>query len=125
LRHPRLLIAALGSAVLVIVAVPAAAMTDAARSTALVGRWERVTTCQELVTALERAGLRATAPAMLAGNGLVTGTPKQLARKAEICKGAVPRRHSHFFTAAGQFGSIDYNGKQVDDGTYRLLGRVP
>ena len=71
--------------------------------------------------ALAKAGLRTTAPAMLAGNGLVTGTPKQLARKTNICKGAVPRRHSHFFTAMGQFGSIDYNGKQVDDGTYRLL----
>ena len=121
MRRSLLLIAALGAVFAGVVTVPAAATSSAARANALVGRWERVTTCQELVSALTKAGLRTTAPAMLAGNGLVTGTPRQLARKANICKDAVPRRHSHFFTAMGQFGSIDYNGKQVDDGTYRLL----
>jgi hypothetical protein len=121
MRRSLLLIAALGALFAGMVTVPAAATSSAPRTSALVGRWERVTTCQELVTALAKAGLRTTAPAMLAGNGLVTGTPKQLARKANICKAAVPRRHSHFFTAMGQFGSIVYNGKQVDDGTYRLL----
>jgi hypothetical protein len=112
----KLLIAALAFALGTTVALPAAA-----KSPALVGRWERVTTCQELVTALRKAGLGATAPAMVAGNGLVPGTPQQLARKANICKGAVPRRHSHFFTAAGQFGSLDWKTEQVDDGSYRLL----
>ena len=120
MRRSPLLIAVLGVAFAGIVTASGAA-TSASRSSALVGRWERVTTCQELVSALAKAGLRTTAPAMLAGNGLVTGTPKQLARKVNICKGAVPRRHSHFFTSAGMFGSIDYNDKQVDDGTYRLL----
>ena len=70
--------AALGGALLAILALPAGAATDAARGTPLVGRWERVTTCQDLVSALTRAGLRKTAPAMLAGNGFVPGTPKQL-----------------------------------------------
>jgi hypothetical protein len=121
MRPSRFLTAALAGALLATLALPVGAATDAARSTPLVGRWQRVTTCQELVSALAKAGLRKTAPAMLAGNGLVTGTPKQLAAKADICKGAVPRRHSHFFTAAGQFGSLDYNGKQVDDGMYRVL----
>ena len=121
MKPSRFLIAALGGALLAILALPAGAATDATRATAIVGRWERVTTCQELVSALTKAGLRKTAPAMLAGNGLVPGTPKQLAAKPDICKGAVPRRHSHFFTGAGQFGSVDYNGQQVDDGTYRLL----
>jgi len=121
MRPWRLLIPALGGALLVIFTLPAGAATDAARSSRLVGRWERVTTCQELVNALTKAGLRKTAPAILAGNGFVPGTPKQLAAKAAICKGAVPRRHSHFFTAAGQFGSVDYNGQQVDDGSYRIL----
>jgi hypothetical protein len=120
-RPSRFLIPALGAALLAILALPAGATTDAARSSPLVGRWERVTTCKELVSALTTAGLRKTAPAMLAGNGFVPGTPKQLAAKTNICKGAVPRRHSHFFTAAGQFGSVDYNGQQVDDGSYRLL----
>ena len=122
MKPSRFLIAALGGALLAILALPAGAATDAARRSALVGRWERVTTCQELVSALTKAGLRKTAPAMLAGNGFVPGTPKQLAAKADICKGAVPRRHSHFFTGpAAQFGSVDYNGQQVDDGSYRLI----
>ena len=121
MKPSRFLIAALGGALLAILALPAGAATDATRATAIVGRWERVTTCQELVSALTKAGLRKTAPAIIAGNGFVPGTPLQLAAKADICKGAVPRRHSHFFTSAGQFGSVDYNGQQVDDGTYRLL----
>jgi hypothetical protein len=123
MKPSHFLFAALGAALLVILALPAGAATDAAaRSTPLVGRWQRVTTCQELVNALAKAGLRKTAPAMVAGNGFVPGTPKQLAAKADICKGAVPRRHSHFFTGpAAQFGSVDYNGQQVDDGSYRLI----
>jgi hypothetical protein len=121
MRPSRFLVAAFGGALLAMLALPAGAATEAARSSPLVGRWERVTTCQELVSALTKAGLRQTAPAILAGNGFVPGTPKQLAARAAICKGAVPRRHSHFFTAAGMFGSVDYNGQQVDDGTYRLL----
>ena len=33
----------------------------------------------------------------------------------------MPLRHSHFFTAEGQFGSRDQDGAQVDDGTYRIV----
>jgi hypothetical protein len=40
---------------------------------------------------------------------------------ARPCKGAVPRKHSHFFTADGKFGSRDWNGEQVDDGTYEVI----
>ena len=39
-----------------------------------------------------------------------------------VCDDAVQRKHSHFFTADGQFGSKDFDGNQVDDGTYRLDG---
>ena len=121
MKASRFLTAALGVALLAVLAHPAGAATETARSSPLVGRWERVTTCKELVSALTKADLRKTAPAILAGNGFVPGTPQQLAVKTNICKGAVARRHSHFFTAAGQFGSVDYNGQQVDDGSYRLL----
>jgi hypothetical protein len=38
------------------------------------------------------------------------------------CAGAVPRTHAHFFTEDGLFGSLDWNGDQVDDGTYELVG---
>jgi hypothetical protein len=80
-----------------------------------------VTTCQELVEALEQAGLGEMAPQMVAGNGLVPGTSEQLAKKARICAGSRPREHSHFFTDFGTFGSLDWRGKQVDDGTYELI----
>jgi hypothetical protein len=36
------------------------------------------------------------------------------------CEGAVPLKHSHFFTTEGLFGSRDAEGDQVDDGTYRM-----
>lgn len=105
---------------------PAAAPAEPASASptstpALVGRWERVTTCEDMVQALDEEGLDALAPAMLAGNGLVTGSPEQLAQREDICKGAVPREHSHFFTATGQFGSVDYNNQQVDDGPYEIV----
>jgi hypothetical protein len=88
----------------------------------LVGRWERVNTCRELVRALDRYGLRATAPAMIAGNGYVPGTPRQIARRSDPCKGAVARRHSHFFRDSGQFGSVDYRDEQVDEGPWAVVG---
>jgi len=44
MRRSLLLIAALGVAVPGVVTVPAAATSSAARTSALVGRWERVTT---------------------------------------------------------------------------------
>jgi hypothetical protein len=41
---------------------------------------------------------------------------------ADYCRGAKGIEHSHFFTAAGRFGSYGLNGQQVDDGTYELRG---
>jgi hypothetical protein len=47
--------------------------------------------------------------------------PGQIANPANPCKGAVARKHSHFFTKDKKFGSLDWKGEQVDDGTYRLV----
>ena len=33
----------------------------------------------------------------------------------------MPLEHGHFFTADGEFGSLDDAGEQVDDGTYQLI----
>jgi hypothetical protein len=88
---------------------------------AIVGMWERVTMCEEMVDALDEAGLGALAPAMLAGNGLVPGSAKQLAKREDICEGARPRLHSHFFAADGDFGSLDWNFEQVDDGPWEQV----
>ena len=55
--------------------VAAAALAGAAPATQspLVGRWERVTTCRQIVDALAGVGLRLAAPSVLAANGLVPG----------------------------------------------------
>lgn len=119
------------SVVTLVVAAAATAGTDvyqaraaAARAVgtpAFVGRWSRVTTCSEIVAMLKKAGLGAMAPAMLTGNGLVSGTPQQIAKKPNICAGARPRVHYHYFTEDGRFGSLDWNEEPVDDGRYRVV----
>ena len=92
-------------------------------TSALVGTWERETHCEELVAALTAAGLEQWVVESVAGNGFVPGvtSPDQIADPANPCDGAVPRVHSHFFTEDGQFGSLDWNGEQVDDGTYEVI----
>ena len=86
------------------------------------GTWTRTTTCAEQLQALSRPGLRKYALEMVAGNRFIPGvrSPDQLKDPAQPCRGAVPRKHSHFFTKDGRFGSLDWNGQDVDDGTYTL-----
>ena len=90
----------------------------------LVGEWERVTTCSDLVRRLEAAGFHEMALEAAAGNGFIPGVTsvEDLADPSHPCRGAIPRRHSHFFTSDGLFGSRDWNGEQVDGGTYELIG---
>ena len=111
--------------VLAIVAVGSTAAGEPGqriKSPPIVGRWQKVTTCRQIVRSLRRYGLEKVAPAMVAGNGLVRGTPAQLAAKADICEGAVPRVHAHFFNPIGWFGSLDWTGRQVDHGYYSIIG---
>ena len=104
----------------------AAAASASSAAAGLVGRWERVTTCQELVSDLGKAGLGPLAPYAWLGQTSSTGltsfaagspTPTQ----ARPCAGALDRDHSHFFSQSGQFGSLDWLGGQVDNGPYRLI----
>jgi hypothetical protein len=104
-----------------------AATTQAEVATAqapLVGTWRRVTTCSELATALRRAGQNRWILEFIAGNGFIPGVtrPDQIKDPANPCRGAVSRMHSHFFTRNRMFGSLDWRGRPVDDGTYRLTG---
>jgi hypothetical protein len=92
----------------------------------LVGQWERVPTCRELVANLKGAGLGATVAQAWVGQTSSTGqssfkpgSPKPT--RAHACTGAISRLHSHFFTASGQFGSLDWLGGQVDDAPYRIV----
>jgi hypothetical protein len=87
----------------------------------LVGLWMQVHTCEQLVAGLEDAGLWDLAPATV-GDFFPDATPEELAAKDDLCSGARPQRHFHFFTEAGQFGSLDQHRQQVDDGPYSVDG---
>jgi hypothetical protein len=113
----------------VAVGVIAAAVSGQARATKgspLVGEWQRVTTCSQLVAGLKRAGLGKTVAQAWVGQTSSTGqssfkpgSPKPT--NTHPCRGAIARRHSHFFTASGQFGSLDWLGGQVDNAPYRII----
>jgi hypothetical protein len=80
-----------------------------------------VNRCPELVKALDQAGLRAIA-ASVVGDYFPEENPMRLARKDNLCEGAEPIVHYHFFDEAGALGSLDENEDQVDDGTYEIIG---
>ena len=90
----------------------------------IVGTWERVTKCADVVKAFERADIGMWIPEFVAGNHFVPGVTNvsQLEDPTEPCRGAVPRKHSHFFTDDGSFGSLDFHGEQVDDGVFEITG---
>lgn len=94
--------------------------TEERAAGSIVGNWQTNRTCRGLVRALDEEGLRALAPGVV-GDYFPGRTAKQLARKRDLCRGATPQLHSHFFTADGGFGSLDQNDQQVDDGPYRLV----
>jgi hypothetical protein len=103
-------------------AKPTSSSDRPARS--LVGDWQRVTHCRDLVRALTEAGFEDHVLEAAAGNGFIPGVTsvEEIADRTHPCNGAVPRRHSHFFTSDGLFGSRDWNGNQVDEGSYELVG---
>jgi hypothetical protein len=85
----------------------------------LVGLWQRTNTCPELVAALEEAGLGAAASSVV-GDFFPEFSPEELAQKEDLCEGAEPIVHYHFFDADGRFGSLDENQDQVDGGMYEI-----
>jgi hypothetical protein len=96
------------------------------RRSPIVGQWQRVNTCRELVGDLQRAGLGATVAQTWVGQTSSTGESSFKAgspnpTRAHPCRGAIARKHSHFFTASGSFGSLDWHGGRVDDGSYRVV----
>ena len=95
--------------------------TTTAQTDALVGRWEHVNECPQLTKALAEEDLETIAPSV-AGDYFPNSTPKQLAKKDDVCDGAEGFVHSHFFTDSGTFGSLTEDLEQVDDGLYEILG---
>jgi hypothetical protein len=98
-----------------------AQMEATSETSPLVGLWMQVHTCGQLVAGLEDAGLGELAPATV-GDYFPGATPEELAAKDDVCSGARPQRHFHFFTETGQFGSLDQHRQQVDDGPYTVEG---
>ena len=87
---------------------------------ALVGEWAGVHNCDRIAALLHDAGLDVFIRPTIVGNGLLPGVddPEDVRDFEHPCLGAIELAHSHFFTAAGLFGSRDQNGQQVDDGTW-------
>ena len=106
-----------GIGTLALIAAVSGSIPAQAAVSPIVGRWQQLHTCQELVDALNALGLGALAPVMV-GDYFPDQTFEELAAKYDLCEGAKPQQHSHFFTASGLFGSLDQFGNQVDDGTY-------
>jgi hypothetical protein len=106
-------------------ATPNASTSEPAPSSGspIEGLWEQEHSCQQLVDALADSGLASVAAGVV-GDYFPDQTPQELAAKDDPCAGAVPQRHAHFFTADGQFGSVDADDQQVDDGPYRVQGDV-
>ena len=92
---------------------------------AIVGEWVGVHDCERIVAMLGDASLDEFLADAVYGNELVPGVDPRTATlkdPSRPCDGAVERQHSHFFTAAGEFGSKDFRGQRVDEGTYTLEG---
>jgi hypothetical protein len=88
-------------------------------TSAIVGSWHRAQTCQEMLTAFERAGLAESHADWLTGN-FYGGSPAPSG--GSTCAGARgPLEHAHAFTAAGAFTSHDEKHQQVDDGDYKAV----
>ena len=104
-------------------AKPTQRSSPTAKQPAIVGRWERVTTCKDRVKALTDAGLGKFATEHAAGEGWLPGvtSPAQIKDPQKPCEGAVPLKHGHFFTEDGLFGSTDAQGTPVDDGSYDVI----
>ncbi len=98
-------------------ASPSTSATASSKSASIVGLWEQVHTCNQLVRGLRNEGLAPLAPGVV-GDFFPGQTAAQLARNTTACRGATPQRHAHFFTAEGAFGSVDQADHQVDDGHY-------
>jgi hypothetical protein len=90
---------------------------------ALVGEWVGVHNCQFIVDMLTSAGMPDQALLNIADGEVLPGvtTVAGIADPKHPCAGSVEVKHSHFFTAGGQFGSRDANGNQVDDGTWSIV----
>jgi hypothetical protein len=74
-----------------------------------------------MLAAFEEAGIAKSKAMWIIGNWV--GDPADVTPDPnDLCANARPaEEHSHFFTEDGQFGSLDAEGTQVDEGNYELV----
>jgi hypothetical protein len=89
----------------------------------IVGQWFGVHRCERIMDVMTAAGMPEQGLLNIIDAGTLPGVTAVTAIKdtTHPCDGAVEVKHSHFFTAAGQFGSRDSIGTQVDDGPWKLV----
>lgn len=87
----------------------------------IIGEWVATQECQRIADMLAAAGFDEFIAEQVYEFLPGVDSPEDVDLQ-EPCANAVPLQHSHFFTADGDFGSRDYAGRQVDDGTYEVLG---
>jgi hypothetical protein len=90
---------------------------------ALVGNWLGMHNCQRIVDIMTAADMPEQALLNAAESGTVPGvsTIEDIADPEKPCVGATDMPHWHFFNADGEFGSLDMNRQQVDDGRWRIV----
>jgi hypothetical protein len=99
--------------------VETSSTTTVPSDTPVLGSWHRAQTCQEMLAAFEAAGLAESQREWMQRN-FFGGEPGPAT--GDACAGAAgPLEHDHFFTAAGEFGSHDENGEEVDGGDFAFV----
>jgi hypothetical protein len=94
----------------------------------LIGEWELERDCPKIVQGLEEAGLEEFTLEVIATAEMVPGVvndPTQFEDPKNPCKGATPTKHSHFFTAEGQFGSRNEFGEQATQSPSKTWTMTP
>ena len=88
----------------------------------IVGVWVGTHQCQRIMDIMTAAGMPEQGLMNIVDAGTLpgVGSVADIPDSAHPCTGAVDVKHSHFFTAAGEFGSRDSVGTRVDDGTWSL-----
>jgi hypothetical protein len=102
----------------------AASVVPSEPASAIVGVWQGTHDCEGIAKALTEAGFHETAVIEdIVGNGLIPGvtSPDEVSDVREACDEATALKHSHEFTADGEFFSYDQDGNEVDFGTYELV----
>jgi hypothetical protein len=90
---------------------------------AIVGTWEGMHNCQRIADDLHAAGLDSQIIPNVIDAGVLPGVKSagEIADPDDLCAGAIEIEHAHFFRASGEFGSLDQDGNQVDDGPWAIV----